>query len=200
MKNSKIKIIGISLLTSILLIPTFITPVDASSNMSPMIQNYENSQINSLTDNDITEIDPYVKVISNKYILQIPDDSNINQSKIRLAQESINASNNFIEERGLVIDKNTKTAVLPSFLRSAGKNDVDIHWNFIRIYIDKGNANLIKNGALGAASFLAGKVPNPYLGGTAVVVSSILAGVTIKNGIWIDYNFLTGKYNNWGWQ
>lgn len=84
---------------------------------------------------------------------------------------------------------------------SAGRNDIQVHWNYVRIFIDKSNLNKYKNigsGALGAAVGARGGVPGAVIGS---VVGGVIAEFThFDNGMWFDFNFAMRKVTAYGWQ
>lgn len=95
-----------------------------------------------------------------------------------------------------------KIALSPS-MRAAGKNAVEIHWNYARIYLSKNSVNNIIAGGTGGLGALVGLIPGVGIGITVAVgiVLAIVGRQEVKNGIWFDYNYFTGIWtNNWGWQ
>ena len=147
------------------------------------------------------QVDQYIEVKNNQYVLA-PEAKNVLTAAERATiQTSLDQSNACISDHNLTIDPTTKTATSCIDMdRSYGKNSVSVHWNYVRIYLDKGMANGLKGSATAVAGFLAGKVPNPYVQVAAVGIAGFLGTKSLNNGIWFDFNFLGGGVTNWGWQ
>ncbi|KRK44764.1 hypothetical protein ODV08_06010 [Lactobacillus amylovorus] len=84
-----------------------------------------------------------------------------------------------------------------------GVNKVTVHWNYIRIYMDKTLTKNVAAGITGGLSgLIGGAVSGPAAAGAAGAIGGFVGsavGNSIKGGIWIDYNYYQGV-TNWGWQ
>jgi len=208
MKNT-IKSITLSCATLLLFLPAIsgITNAKASVTNNTSTENNQSIQINN-SEQEESALDPYVDVVNNQYVLNLPDNNSFSSATIEKANATINQTNEFIKQNNLTINPETKTGDIPAnslkdspFVNfSYGFNGHGtFHWNYVRIYIDKGTANGIKAGTIGASSALVGKIPNPYLLAAAGACVGLLAMLNINNGIWFDYNYWTG-ITAWGWQ
>lgn len=136
----------------------------------------------------------------NRYVLKVPSGVKVSGNVLAQAKRDIAMTNSLIASQGLTIDVQSKVATIDEVsTRSYGKTSISVYWNYARIYLNRDWATGIRNGSIGVAGFLAGKIPNPYTAGAAAAVIAILGGLNINNGIWIDYNYFTGV-NKWGWQ
>lgn len=88
MKNRKL---GLVILASVILTVTYIPISGASSDTTQLKQTnvikdacqttetakLSDSENNQLTENQINQIDPYVKAVNNQYVLQLPENNNV---------------------------------------------------------------------------------------------------------------------------
>jgi len=207
--NKSIKTITLSCATTLLLLPTISGTINAkaSGSYGTNTENYQPINNDNFMQ-DESALDPYVKVVNNQYVLNLPANNNFSEETIEKAQITIEQSNEFITQNNLTINPETKTGYIPAnnlkdspFVNfSYGFNGHGtIHWNYVRIYLNKGTANAIKAGTMGASSVLIGKIPNPYLEAGAGALVGLLGYLNINNGIWFDYNYWQG-ITAWGWQ
>ncbi|GMM17581.1 hypothetical protein LAYK3_06960 [Lactobacillus amylovorus subsp. amylovorus] len=166
-------------------------------------------------------IDPYIAVKNNQYVLSDNATSVVSRDDYIAAKQLIAQANIVIAEKGLVINPQTKTATTAltmsdnsslyntNLMRASkkkyhyGVNKVTVHWNYIRIYMDK---TLTKNVAagitVGLSGLIGGAVSGPAAAGAAGAIGGFVGsavGNSIKGGIWIDYNYYQGV-TNWGLQ
>lgn len=153
--------------------------------------------------------DNYVQVQNNQYVLELPQNMKVNKNDIDNVSSYISKANQIIAEEHLTINPNTKIATKtfedPSQVgvRSAGKNHVDVYWNYARVFLSKNSVNNIIAGGSGGLGALVGFIPGVGLGAAVAIgiVLSIVGSQQVNNGIWFDYNYLIGIFTaNWGWQ
>ncbi|CBL49566.1 hypothetical protein [Lactobacillus crispatus] len=218
-KLSSIAFLSVTLLATVAPTLTNAKVVDAAYE-----ENSSNLSNNNLSDSVQKKIEPYVEVRGNQYVLNNKVKDTVSTKDYEVAQRLIVQINSFVSQSDMVINKETKVATSDfvleddssssqenllhsSGLLSKGRkknhngvNKVTVHWNYVHICIDKNTANMIKNGGIGAAGFLMGKVPNPYVGTVAGAVAGILSGLTINRGVWIDVNYFATGLSKFGWQ
>lgn len=191
---------------TVLTLATFSTmtfsPVFAKEQSVP-----ENTQITSSSSDystNLNELSQYVTVENNQYVMNLPNNADIPSNVINDANAMINYSNQQIKQNNLTIDPVSKIASSSGIqTRSWGKNKVEFHWNYVRVYIDAGNLRLyyqVGVAALGGA--LAAVAENPLLIGA---ISGVTTGLgmqadKIKDGIWYDYNFILRQITQFGKQ
>lgn len=66
---------------------------------------------NNLSQADINELDKYVSVENNTFVLNVPENSNISSEKVQMARQEIESVNNSIKNNNLLIDPETKEIV-----------------------------------------------------------------------------------------
>lgn len=66
---------------------------------------------NNLSQTDINELDKYVSVGNNTFVLNVPENSNISSEKVQMARQEIESVNNSIKNNNLLIDLETKEIV-----------------------------------------------------------------------------------------
>lgn len=210
--TSKLTLVGSTLLAGILLIPAVITPVTtakAATNIrTTQVKTPTSADINTtsgLTQKQAAAIDPYVTVKNNQYVLNLPADNKFSKTEINEAQILIDHSNQVITQTNAVINMTTKVASLyPIQAFSYGKNDIQIHWNYARIYLNKSQTKALVSAAIGGGStalggFL-GSVGGAAAGAAIGAYIASIAGDNIKNGCWVDFNYFTKTVNKFGWQ
>lgn len=162
----------------------------------------ENSNEIIITQNAIDNIDKYVDVENNQYVLNLPYNITIDEELKQVVLNKMNAVNTYISKESLRINNITKIATQTIFSRKYGVNSISFSWNSIIFNMDAGLVQLLlKAGLAGAAVALAAAFPplavfivaNPVLGlaSVAIAVSVVdsLIGSGIKNGVEIHYNF-----------
>lgn len=161
------------------------------------------SQERELSNSEINKIDKYI-IIKNKQYALNPSNDLSNELK-RLAEKNISRTNEILKKyKGtLLVNQNSKTMVGFNLLsRDSGKNDVEFHWNYARIYIDAPNIRLLGAGLIGGAAGGLGFAVETF--GLSILVGMVSGFVghklsEVEDGIWFDYNY-TGTITDWGWQ
>ncbi|MFC6200882.1 hypothetical protein ACFP1L_03095 [Lactiplantibacillus nangangensis] len=143
--------------------------------------------------------------MNNQYVLNLPNDNNFSNEEIEQATNLISEANKIVFLNNAVIDTQTKVASMyPIQTRSYGKNDIQIHWNYARIYLDKGQAKAlmaaaISDGSTALGGFF-GNVGGAAAGAAIGAYLSSVVGSDVKSGVWLDFNYFSKSVNNWGWQ
>lgn len=183
------------------------TTLNANQNSTQYSTNKKNSEISQ---EKLNKLDKYVVVQNNQYVLQTPSTNEFTTQEIKQAQQMITKANETVATNNAHIDTETKEATIPTntssgiATRSAGKNDIKIHWNYARVYLNKNQAKALTQAAIsGGSTALGGFFGN--IGGAAAGAAiggylSSVVGDNFKNGIWVDYNFYTQTINRFGWQ
>ncbi len=60
---------------------------------------------NNLSQTDINELDKYVSVENNTFVLNVPENSNISSEKVQMARQEIESVNNSIKNNNLLKEK-----------------------------------------------------------------------------------------------
>lgn len=111
MKNS-IKLATVLVATSTLVVTTIPTGVGMADVMSktPTIEQKENNQGDTkLTQEQIKKIDPYVHIVNNKFVLQVPQNSGLTNNEISAAQNMIDEVNKKAKQDGITIENESMT-------------------------------------------------------------------------------------------
>ncbi|MDD6407521.1 MAG: hypothetical protein PUF82_05940 [Lactobacillus equicursoris] len=106
-----IKLLCVSLL-SVIMVTMLMSAQNvgaATKNTVTSIKSNTTSE-NILTDSEINDLDEYVEVQNNQYVLNIPSNSNFTEQEIKVAKEVIEESNENVKRKKLVIDPVTKEA------------------------------------------------------------------------------------------
>ncbi|MBP2057463.1 putative membrane protein [Lactobacillus colini] len=189
----------ISCFATFLLTQNSVVKANTFSNVTTAQRNYtQNKQ-------DLNNVDRYIAVENNKFTILPSAYQNLNSNQISEIQEYINTANQIVKNYNAIIDVKTKKATISPYQdRSYGKNAIEIHWNYARIYLDAGQAKALATAAIsGGSTALGGFFAN--IGGAAAGAAiggylSSVVGDNIKSGIWVDYNYFLGSINRFGWQ
>ncbi|CCK86169.1 Putative uncharacterized protein yrbG [Lactobacillus equicursoris DSM 19284 = JCM 14600 = CIP 110162] len=108
------------LLSLSLLSVTIVAMLMSAQNVGAATNNTENTTVssiesnntskNTLTDSEIDDLDDYVEVKNNQYVLNVPSSSNLSEQEIKVAKAVIEESNRNIQKNNLSIDPVTKEA------------------------------------------------------------------------------------------
>lgn len=216
------KLTSVTLLSVTLLTTT--TPVLASTVQASTTENVNNSEA-TLSLSTQKKLDPYVKVEHNQYILSEDAKSAVSEEEYNIAKQMIEQTNTAVANTGSIINKKTKVATNQFTLSDDtnsivsldkgtlatkhkkyhyGVNKVIGHWNYIRVYLNKTTARAVAAGTVSGLGALIAEYVTDGLASAAVaaITASVatLVDSGIKGGVWIDYNFLTRKVTNTGWQ
>lgn len=63
-----------------------------------------------MTENQINQIDSYVKVVNNQYVLQLPENNNVSQSVVTEIEDELSQVNANIKSNGYTINTNGSVA------------------------------------------------------------------------------------------
>lgn len=163
-----------------------------------------------ITEKNIQELDQFVKVENNQYVLDIPDyviiDNNLKNNLIIKNKEI----NKIILEENYLINLETKIASPSIQTRAYGVNKISFSWNSIIVRMDAGLVRLLAGLGTGVgvgvalpkiaavfpalAAVLGKKVwAGPLLEGIVGIVTGDLYKGVIKDGLEIHYNFFLLK-------
>lgn len=150
------------------------------------------------------EFDKFIIVQNNKYVLNIVDETVFNQEDLETVKLMIEKANETIVNEDLIIDPSNKIATPRIATRAYGKNAIEFHWNYARIYLDAGQTKALVNATIAGGSTALGgffgQIGGAAAGAIIGAYLSTVIGDNIKNGVWVDYNYFAGRVNNFGWQ
>ncbi|NEW63504.1 hypothetical protein GMA11_08995 [Granulicatella sp. zg-ZJ] len=179
------------------IVPTVSNGVAYAENVSKQIYTLRN-----LSEYEVKLIDKYVFIKNDRFYLKSND--KLSDELKYLAEQYIQKANKSLDEyEGHVfIDYSSKKIMGLSLLsRAPGKNGLEFHWNYVRVFVDAGALNIILQGGLaGGLSMLASKFSlNNHLG--SAIGAMIGQAAQQNDGIWFDYNYFVGMLTfSWGVQ
>ncbi|GKQ43344.1 hypothetical protein RD055328_12670 [Companilactobacillus sp. RD055328] len=202
MKKNKI-------ITSVLISASLLgTTIPSSVALASVNQNDLPAMTTKANNQAVNSLDKFVGVKNNQYILEIPSDYRVSSDTLKQAKNLITDANKRIRENNLILNEKTKTADKIINVQSFGKNGISIHWNYVRIYLNRNVVRAAANGAgnaVGAAigaALAANGLSAMFATAVGAFIGSALgswASSKIKNGAYFDVNYYFG-INNWGWQ
>ena len=150
------------------------------------------------------EFDKFIIVQKNKYVLNIVDETVFNQEDLETVKLMVEKANETIVNEDLIINPSNKIATPRIATRAYGKNAIEFHWNYARIYLDAGQTKALVNATIAGGSTALGgffgQIGGAAAGAIIGAYLSTVIGDNIKNGVWVDYNYFAGRVNNFGWQ
>lgn len=150
------------------------------------------------------EFDKFIIVQNNKYVLNIVDETVFNQEDLETVKLMVEKANETIVNEDLIINPSNKIATPRITTRAYGKNAIEFHWNYARIYLDAGQTKALVNATIAGGSTALGgffgQIGGAAAGAIIGAYLSTVIGDNIKNGVWVDYNYFAGRVNNFGWQ
>lgn len=150
------------------------------------------------------EFDKFIIVQNNKYVLNIVDETVFNQEDLETVKLMVEKANETIVNEDLIINPSNKIATPRIATRAYGKNAIEFHWNYARIYLDAGQTKDLVNATIAGGSTALGgffgQIGGAAAGAIIGAYLSTVIGDNIKNGVWVDYNYFAGRVNNFGWQ
>lgn len=150
------------------------------------------------------EFDKFIIVQNNKYVLNIVDETVFNQEDLETVKLMVEKANETIVNEDLIINPSNKIATPRIATRAYGKNAIEFHWNYARIYLDAGQTKALVNATIAGGSTALGgffgQIGGAAAGAIIGAYLSTVIGNNIKNGVWVDYNYFAGRVNNFGWQ
>lgn len=186
------KIKGFLCILVCILLTSGITPVFADNTSRRFDLNNTSLSMNELT--------PYIKVINNNYVLELPKDISLSDDLKFKVESVLKMSNKTINERGLTIDPISKQAYEIYGFRSANSKNytgLSWNWNYVRVYLDSKifaslfslSGNALVEGAKKAAerAGFAGFWIN--VGAFAIKLVVGYVSTSYPNGIYIDLNY-----------
>lgn len=150
------------------------------------------------------EFDKFIIVQNNKYVLNIVDETVFNQEDLETVKLMVEKANETIVNEDLIINPSNKIATPRIATRAYGKNAIEFHWNYARIYLDAEQTKALVNATIAGGSTALGgffgQIGGAAAGAIIGAYLSTVIGDNIKNGVWVDYNYFAGRVNNFGWQ
>ena len=106
-----VNVLSVSVLALGLVAPVTTVSADtANSDTTESIKNNETTSTQYTVPSQFKEIDKYVTVKDNQYVLSLPQNSNINTQAKKNAESQLNIANQVVKNQNLVIDPQTKFA------------------------------------------------------------------------------------------
>lgn len=171
---------------------------------TPVFAQEKSVYLENNTEKTYTEFDEFVIVQNNKYVLNIVDETSFNKEDLETVKLMIQKANETIIKENLIINPSNKIATPKIATRAYGKNAIEFHWNYARIYLDAGQTKALVNAAIAGGSTALGGFLGKVGGATAGAIIggylSTVVGDNIKNGVWVNYNYFACRVNNFGWQ
>lgn len=143
-----------------------------------------------LTKSTIDEIDQYIKIENNQYVLVLPKnvEKKMTESQLTAIKQSINTTNNLIKNSSVSIDSTTKTAIhtVPDqqILKSdvntvnpmvtyGGVTKVVFYWWGFQLYLSSSMVRYIAIGGVGAISAILALIPGVGWSIAAAIVGAV---------------------------
>lgn len=170
----------------------------------PVYAEEKSVHLDNNKEKNYNEFDKFIIVQNNKYVLNIVDETVFNQEDLETVKLMVEKANETIVNEDLIINPSNKIATPRIATRAYGKNAIEFHWNYARIYLDAGQTKALVNATIAGGSTALGgffgQIGGAAAGAIIGAYLSTVIGDNIKNGVWVDYNYFAGRVNNFGWQ
>lgn len=171
---------------------------------TPVYAEEKSVYLDNNKEKNYNEFDKFIIVQNNKYVLNIVDETVFNQEDLETVKLMVEKANETIVNEDLIINPSNKIATPRIATRAYGKNAIEFHWNYARIYLDAGQTKALVNATIAGGSTALGgffgQIGGAAAGAIIGAYLSTVIGDNIKNGVWVDYNYFAGRVNNFGWQ
>lgn len=171
---------------------------------TPVYAEEKSVYLDNNKEKNYNEFDKFIIVQNNKYVLNIVDETVFNQEDLETVKLMVEKANETIINEDLIINPSNKIATPRIATRAYGKNAIEFHWNYARIYLDAGQTKALVNATIAGGSTALGgffgQIGGAAAGAIIGAYLSTVIGDNIKNGVWVDYNYFAGRVNNFGWQ
>lgn len=171
---------------------------------TPVYAEEKSVYLDNNKEKNYNEFDKFIIVQNNKYVLNIVDETVFNQEDLETVKLMVEKANETIVNEDLIINPSNKIATPRIVTRAYGKNAIEFHWNYARIYLDAGQTKALVNATIAGGSTALGgffgQIGGAAAGAIIGAYLSTVIGDNIKNGVWVDYNYFAGRVNNFGWQ
>lgn len=171
---------------------------------TPVYAEEKSVYLDNNKEKNYNEFDKFIIVQNNKYVLNIIDETVFNQEDLETVKLMVEKANETIVNEDLIINPSNKIATPRIATRAYGKNAIEFHWNYARIYLDAGQTKALVNATIAGGSTALGgffgQIGGAAAGAIIGAYLSTVIGDNIKNGVWVDYNYFAGRVNNFGWQ
>lgn len=170
---------------------------------TPVYAEEKSVYLDNNKEKNYNEFDKFIIVQNNKYVLNIVDETVFNQEDLETVKLMVEKANETIVNEDLIINPSNKIATPRIATRAYGKNAIEFHWNYARIYLDAGQTKALVNATIAGGSTALGgffgQIGGAAAGAIIGAYLSTVIGDNIKNGVWVDYNYFAGRVNNFGW-
>jgi hypothetical protein len=171
---------------------------------TPVYAEEKSVYLDNNKEKNYNEFDKFIIVQNNKYVLNIVDETVFNQEDLETVKLMVEKANETVVNENLIINPSNKIATPRIATRAYGKNAIEFHWNYARIYLDAGQTKALVNATIAGGSTALGgffgQIGGAAAGAIIGAYLSTVIGDNIKNGVWVDYNYFAGRVNNFGWQ
>ena len=171
---------------------------------TPVYAEEKSVYLDNNKEKNYNEFDKFIIVQNNKYVLNIVDETVFNQEDLETVKLMVEKANETIVNEDLIINPSNKIATPRIATRAYGKNAIEFHWNYARIYLDAGQTKALVNATIAGGSTALGgffgQIGGAAAGAIIGAYLSTVIGDNIKNGVWLDYNYFACRVNNFGWQ
>lgn len=171
---------------------------------TPVYAEEKSVYLDNNKEKNYNEFDKFIIVQNNKYVLNIVDETVFNQEDLETVKLMVEKANETVVNEDLIINPSNKIATPRIATRAYGKNAIEFHWNYARIYLDAGQTKALVNATIAGGSTALGgffgQIGGAAAGAIIGAYLSTVIGDNIKNGVWVDYNYFAGRVNNFGWQ
>lgn len=186
MKQHKLLVFAVA---SSLVAPSLLsaTAVSASEINTPSSVQTDSSQNTEQSVQQVKELDKYVTVENNQFVLTVPNGVSINVSTLDKAKQNIQQINSVVQKNGYQIDANTKSVVIPSSVSSISTmsdelpaESKDYHWWGVTIYFRSNDAI---NGYIATLRTSANRENSIAAGDDAATIAATAAGLGESVGV-----------------
>lgn len=171
---------------------------------TPVYAEEKSVYLDNNKEKNYNEFDKFIIVQNNKYVLNIVDETVFNQEDLETVKLMVEKANETVVNENLIINPSNKIATPRIATRAYGKNAIEFHWNYARIYLDAGQTKALVNATIAGGSTALGgffgQIGGAAAGAIIGAYLSTVIGDNIKNGVWVDYNYFAVRVNNFGWQ
>ena len=175
----------------------------------------------SIASKALNNLEPYVNIVNNKYVLMIPDNvkNSINKDDLTIAENHVKDLNNIIVEYNvkdvsmdsgftIIIDESkiastSANTMMPtaSATSKEGVTKIEAHWNYARVWMSKSACRKVGTAFGGGVVAIFGDALKviPVAGSViAAALGTVIMDYFVNkpySAIWFDYNYVTGHHN-----
>lgn len=119
---------------------------------TPVYAEEKSVYLDNNKEKNYNEFDKFIIVQNNKYVLNIVDETVFNQEDLETVKLMVEKANETIVNEDLIINPSNKIATPRIATRAYGKNAIEFHWNYARIYLDAGQTKALVNATIAGGS------------------------------------------------